>query len=269
MKSALSMTGLFPLQWFDEQGYILSSRALTHGLFWLVYYVMFSLIWMRPSTGLYASFLLEFLLLPARILCVYCIIYVSMPRYLFSKRFSLFLMQYCGSLAIAATLQSLVIAYFYQPIVQDPSLALFTLSQWMKNLMLINSTVIFLGFLSLLKHHLLLLAQTQTSSNSQIEPTKIQVVADRRTHLIDIDTILYVSAMGNYIELYFNTNKRIVTYSSLKAFHKRLPNVFVRIHKSHVVNRSKVDSFNNQEVIVAGNALPRGNECDDQQLLSD
>jgi hypothetical protein len=258
------MTKFSSIQWFNNKGHLFSSRALTHGLFWVSYYLMFSLIWMRPDTGLYASFLLEFLLLPARILCVYCVIYVLIPRHLLAKRFTLFFIQYLALLAVAATLQSLVITYFYQPIINAPNLTPFTPSQWVKNLMLINSTVIFLGFVSLLKKHLTLLEH----ENDKPKLEKIKIVADRRTHLIDTQSILYVSAMGNYVEVFLDNDKRIVTYSSLKAFQQKLPEGFLRIHKSHVVNLTHVDSFNTQEVVIAGTSLPRGNECSDEQLIT-
>lgn len=258
------MTKFLTTPWFNDKGHLLSSRALTHGLFWVCYYVMFSLIWMRPATGLYASFLLEFLLLPARILCVYCVIYVLIPKHLLTKHFALFFVQYLALLAVAATLQLLVITYFYQPIVNDPNLAPLTLSQWVKNLMLINSTVIFLSFVSILKKYLMLTEQANQSPTSE----KINVIADRRTHLIDPQTILYVSAMGNYIEIFLDDTKRVITYSSLKAFQQKLPDEFLRVHKSHIINLTRLDSFNNQEVVVAGVKLPRGSECSDNQLIN-
>ncbi|TDF34968.1 LytTR family transcriptional regulator [Alteromonadaceae bacterium M269] len=257
------MTHLFEKKWFDESGYLLGSRYVTHGVFWFVYYVVFSLIWAKPDQSLFASFYLEFILLPARILAAYGVMYLLIPKYLLVKRFKAFLANYALVLVLAASIQSIVIVFFYDGLLAPVHPYGFSLSSWIKSLMLINSTVIFLSMLTILRAYLALKESIgeQTSADNSSEE-KIEIVADRRTYLISVADILYVQGMGNYVEVFLKDNRKLTTYSSLKAFHERLPDSFSRVHKSYVVNTHYIESYNANDIIVAGAEVPRGREFD-------
>lgn len=54
--------------------YIFNSRIVTHISFWVLYYLLFSFIWASNKDYL-ASFFLEFVLLPIRVMAVYFTIY--------------------------------------------------------------------------------------------------------------------------------------------------------------------------------------------------
>ncbi len=60
-----------------------------HLLFWLLYYLAFSLIWAKDG-NYYESFLLELLLLPFRMIAVYGMLYLVFPRSLLRKRYMVF-----------------------------------------------------------------------------------------------------------------------------------------------------------------------------------
>lgn len=257
------MTVFSSVSFFDRSGYLFGSRALTHGLFWVGYYIAFSFIWMRAETGLFASFYLEFVLLPARILCVYCVIYVLLPRYLLVKRFRLFLLTYVAILTIAASLQSLVTVYFYYGLLFPEHESSMSFSQWLKNLMLINSTVIFLSALAILKRYFAL-----SDNQQKLTDEKIEILAERRTHIVALSDITYIQGMGNYVEIHFNSRKKLTTYSSIKAMQEKLSNDFVRVHKSYIVNKHYIESFNANDMQVQGISIPRGREYEGANLAS-
>ena len=129
--------------------------------------------------------------------------------------------------------------------------------------MLINTTVMFLGALTILKRYF----QLQESVNS-FEQKKLEVIAQRRTYLIDTRTITYVQGLGNYVEIYFDDGKKLTTYSSIKAMKEKLSDNFVRVHKSYIINRRHLESFNANDIVVKGVTLPRSNDCEDQWLLA-
>lgn len=257
------MTLLAKYKLFNDSSYLFGSRILTHGIFWVMYYVAFSLIWAKPETGLFASFYLEFLLLPARILSVYCVMYFLIPKYLLTKKFSVFLVYYLVLLGFSAGIQSLVGVFFYDALLLGKEINSPTLSHWLKNLMLINTTVVFLGALTILKRYFQLQGSVQSS-----EQKKLEVIAQRRTYLIDTNTITYVQGLGNYVEIYFEDGNKLTTYSSIKAMKEKLSNEFVRVHKSYIINRRYLESFNANDIVVKGVTLPRSNDCEDKWLLA-
>ena len=57
------------------------------------------------------------------------------------------------------------------------------------------------------------------------------------------DDLVYAEALMNYVILYTSTRKMIV-YITLKSLEEQLPvNIFIKVHKSFIVNRTKIKSI--------------------------
>ncbi|MDV6330670.1 LytTR family DNA-binding domain-containing protein [Asticcacaulis sp. 201] len=72
------------------------------------------------------------------------------------------------------------------------------------------------------------------------DPTgHISIKIDNRVHYVAQNQILWISAAGNYIELFVSGRERPwLVRDSLGAFQSRLPaSTFTRIHRSHMINR--------------------------------
>jgi two-component system, response regulator PdtaR len=71
-----------------------------------------------------------------------------------------------------------------------------------------------------------------------------------------LNEILYLEADNIYTNI--NTsNKKYVIRQSIGNVHERLPvKNLIRVHRSFVVNISKIDSFNEYEVMVQGHTIP-------------
>ena len=83
----------------------------------------------------------------------------------------------------------------------------------------------------------------------------IFVRANRRMIKIDFDSILYIESYSDYIKIHL-TDKVIVTRETISAIEAKLPKQhFMRIHRSYIVNLSKIQSFTNEEVTVNRIAL--------------
>lgn len=74
--------------------------------------------------------------------------------------------------------------------------------------------------------------------------------------IIPFDTILYIEGEGNYINIYYG-EKKIVSRQSLDSIMEFLvPKLFFRIHRSYIINISKVRRYSRKEVEIKGNILP-------------
>jgi len=66
---------------------------------------------------------------------------------------------------------------------------------------------------------------------------RIMVAADDRYVLIEVSDIMYIEALGNYVQIYIGPEKRLVTYGSIKNWSMRLPDkFFFQIHRSSIIN---------------------------------
>ena len=246
--------------------YLFGSRILTHVVFWVTYYLLFSLIWVTPERGLLASFFLEFVLLPPRILAVYATIYFLMPVYLLKRRILMFLLGYAGLIILAAFIQRLSGYFFYEQLFLGQGGDLVTLSGLMRSVVLVNTTVISVTAVKLLQYYYVLDAERPAEA---APAPVIPVKSERRTHMLAPDDILYVEGMGNYVTYYLQHGEKLVVYGSIKSALKTLPDQFFRLHRSYILNRRHLQSFNADNVVVGGVSLPRGKDVPDALLLGD
>ena len=77
---------------------------------------------------------------------------------------------------------------------------------------------------------------------------------------VSISDIRYVEAMSEYLKVYLDSDKKpIVTLLSMKKMEERLPSNFMRIHRSYIVNLTKIQEVNKNRVIIdADTYLPIG-----------
>ena len=249
--------------------YLYRSRFLTHAAFWIGYYVLFSLVWAKPEQGYFASFYLEFILMPVRILAVYCMLYWLIPAFLTKRRYSSFVMGYFSLVMLAGLLQMLISYLFFSQLMPDLN-SQFTLSfgGWVRSMILINTTVLLLGALKVFQMYIELQEKLeQASLNSDEETSYIEVKADRKIHRLKISDILFLEGMGNYVTYHLENGEKRIVYGSLKQSLNKLPKWFVRAHRSFVVNTRQIDSYSQEELNIAGHSIPRGKDVSDKDLL--
>ena len=77
---------------------------------------------------------------------------------------------------------------------------------------------------------------------------------------VSISDIRYVEAMSEYLKVWLSSeSKPIITLLSMKKMEERLPNTFMRIHRSYIVNLTKIQEVNKNRIIMdAETYLPIG-----------
>ena len=87
-------------------------------------------------------------------------------------------------------------------------------------------------------------------------PSYIFIKSDKRIEKVELDDILYAEVLGNYMTIYTD-RKKIVAYLTMKSLESQLsPAHFIKIHQSFLVNRSKIDSVEGNDLRVGAATLP-------------
>jgi len=115
----------------------------------------------------------------------------------------------------------------------------------------------------------------QTSSlspqTSSLKDDTIFLKTEYRIVKVSISDIRYVEAMSEYLKVYLQGEaKPIVTLLSMKKMEERLPENFMRIHRSYIVNLNMIQEVNKNRIIMdADTYLPIGDMYKDtfQQYL--
>ncbi len=89
-------------------------------------------------------------------------------------------------------------------------------------------------------------------------PASIFVKSERKTVRVELDEILYVEGVKDYVKIVLPQQK-IMTKVSIGNFLKELPSDrFIQVHKSFIVNRSKITAFTAQGVELGEHVVPVG-----------
>ena len=95
---------------------------------------------------------------------------------------------------------------------------------------------------------------------SQLDDDTIFLKTEYRIVKVSISDIRYVEAMSEYLKVWMEGDtKPIITLLSMKKMEERLPDYFMRIHRSYIINLTKIQEVNKNRVIMdAETYLPIG-----------
>ena len=100
----------------------------------------------------------------------------------------------------------------------------------------------------------------QPSQKEETDTDTLFLKTDNRIVNVNISDIRYVEAMSEYLKVWLDSQaKPIVTLLSMKKIEERLPNYFMRIHRSYIINLTKIQEVNKNRVVMdADTYLPIG-----------
>ena len=85
---------------------------------------------------------------------------------------------------------------------------------------------------------------------SQDNSNEIFVKSDFKIVRLNLDEILFVEALADYVIINTGSSKLIV-HSTMKGMESKLPvNKFIRVHRSFIVNIAKIDSIEDSCVVI-------------------
>lgn len=99
---------------------------------------------------------------------------------------------------------------------------------------------------------------TQDLSKPVNEPSsnELFVNIDRRLIKIDMPSIQVIEAKGDYI-IVKTENKNYTVHSTLKKIEEKLPpSIFLKVHRSYVININKIVDIEDNSVLIAKNVIP-------------
>lgn len=84
---------------------------------------------------------------------------------------------------------------------------------------------------------------------------KIQVRGAHGVEFINTDDILFIKGDGAYIEIHTQEGMTLQR-KLLKEIELELPNFFIRVHRSYLVNRNYIDYQSSSQLIIKGVEIP-------------
>ncbi|MCH5347305.1 MAG: response regulator transcription factor [Muribaculaceae bacterium] len=79
------------------------------------------------------------------------------------------------------------------------------------------------------------------------------VKVDHRYMRISLDSILYIKGYGEYLQIYTTeASAPFVTLSSFAAIKERLADNFLQVHRSYIVNMSRIGTIDRNRILIDG-----------------
>lgn len=102
----------------------------------------------------------------------------------------------------------------------------------------------------------------RVAENERPEPIKavdhLFIKTEYRIQRVDLVSIDYIEALRDYVAIHTNAGK-ILTLESMKQMEASLPeDQFIRIHKSYIINRNRIDFIERGRIVIGTAYLPIG-----------
>ncbi len=113
--------------------------------------------------------------------------------------------------------------------------------------------------------------QEPTAIQAIITPTPIQqaqdfifVKTENKIQKIELDDILYIEGLKDYISIFTKT-ERVITLQNMKKMEETLPKgEFIRVHKSYIISIDKIESIERSRITIAKKIIPIGDTYRDE-----
>lgn len=209
------------------------------------------------STFVQSFYFMSFLL-PVVIGTTYYFNKILVPEYLMKEKYGYFGLYLLYAIIISLYLQMLII-YFSLMIFLNYQLEgrniltinLLSLTLMMYLFVIINAFIhIFLSFK--------LNSQQVQDLENNIENNKVKsilVKANRKQNQVFLDDLLFIESLGDYIKINMYDGG-LTSKEKISAIEQRLPDRFIRIHRSFIINTNKIDSFNKEQVLIRDQVIP-------------
>jgi hypothetical protein len=230
-----------------------------HIIFWIIVYVSLTMIFTKWVGVAMEAFYYVSLLMPVIIGTSYFFNYVLVPRYLFKRRFLLFglylfymlVVSLCLEM-VAGILAFLLVAYYdineNGMLITDVFIMAGTL----------YFVVLVMSFILLIRHYFVdqRAIDSLEEKQAQLDQGYFTVRSNRQTAKVKFEELLYLESLGDYIEFHLVNGSTISSKEKISHMENELHDGFIRIHRSFIVNSSRITSFSREHVMVGEKELP-------------
>lgn len=234
-------------------------KPYQHIIFWILVYGSLTLIFASWFNGWIEAFYYVSFLLPVVIGTSYFFNYFLVPRFLFRRKFLKFGLYSLYMLVVSLCLELMVsviamltIIHFgineTGPLVTD----VFSLA------IILYFIILFKSFILLIKHYFVdqRAISDLEEKQSQLEKGYFTVRSNRQTSRVSFEDVLYIESLADYIKIHRVSGEPVTSREKISHIEKALPDTFLRIHRSFIVNRTKISSYSREHVFIGEFELP-------------
>ncbi len=95
------------------------------------------------------------------------------------------------------------------------------------------------------------------TENSNLEDSHIFVQSNKKNIKVFYDDITYIESIKDYIKIHLQ-NTSLMLKHGITAFEEKLDSRFLRVHRSYIVNSTRITAFTRQDIEIGNIEIPIG-----------
>ena len=234
-------------------------KGYYHIIFWITVFLTLIIVFGKSYGSLAQAFYFVSFLFPVIVVTSYLFNSFLVPKYLLKKKYFKFIQYFIYTLVFSVYLEMVVIAlslilianYNYKDL-HSSTTDIFFLTIVLYFFVILNTIILLIQkyFKELEK-----LKEFETEKN-KLKGGHLVVRSERKNTVILFDNIEHIESLGNYIKIFTSSDNIIVTKEKMSSIEERLPDSFLRIHRSFIINRDKIESFTKDWITINEIELP-------------
>ena len=229
-----------------------SKNPYVHIAYWIFVLLVLSRTFGFSWGNKMAAFFFVSMLLPIVIGTSYFFNYVLVPKFYLTKRYARFTFYTFCTAIVSVYLEVLVLVFSYVYLVDlsyqnlSPDAAQLTL------LAVVLYLLVFIGSFILMINQIKesrLIIQHLLDEKEKLKKSFLEIMSNRKMTKIPYDDIIYIESLSDYIKV-MTINDEVVSKEKISRLSERLPDIFLRIHRSFIINTERIKERSFDEVLV-------------------
>ncbi len=223
-----------------------------HISYWIFVLLVLSLTFGLSWGNQTAAFFFVSMLLPIVMGTSYFFNYLLVPRFYLTKRYARFAFYTFCTAIVSVYLEIIVLIYSFVYIVDLNYENLSPNASRIALLAVILYLLVFIGSFLLMMSQIVeneQVIQKLLDEKEKMKKSFLEIISNRKMTKIPYGDIVYIESSSDYIKV-ITVKDQIVSKEKITHLASRLPDVFLRIHRSFIINTDRIKNISSDEVMV-------------------
>ena len=229
-----------------------------HISYWVSILILFTIVFGFSWRSHLLAFYFSVLLLPIVMVTTYFFNSFLVPKYLLVGQYKKFTLYFFYMLVVSLYLEMLVSSFSFVVIAETNTnlvdldgISIFFLGIALYLVVFVTSFIsLVIQFRKKDK-----LVTSLTSHHVRNQQQNLRIRANRKNQLIPLDQLFYIESLDDYVKV-VTAETEYITREKITSISDKLPDQFIRIHRSFLVNSEKIDSYTATKMSVLNTTLP-------------
>ena len=223
-----------------------------HIVYWIFVLLVLTLVFGFSWGDNSAAFFFVSMLLPIVLGTSYFFNYVLVPKFYLTKKYGKFAFYSFCTAVISVYLEMMVLLFSFVYMVKLSYENLNPNATQILLLAVVQYLLVFIGSFLLMMNQIVenrQVIQQLLDEKEKMKKSFLEIISNRKMTKIPYDEIIYIESLSDYIKV-ITTNEEIVSKDKISRLAEKLPDIFLRIHRSFIINTDRIKEVSFDELRV-------------------